>query len=214
MPYTMISDLLEHPKVVETREHLHHYGPKYEHLIRSVRFSYHLAPMFNANRDICVRAALLHDIDSRLGTLTTHGEIAARYAAEIGESEQVCRAIVSHMYPFGPAPTTREGWVLVVADKLASLTDVTCFVRGLFTGQSQRTRRQLLASDPFVTHKKRNLLVKQHTTRTPEHGNTLWWRVRGGRKGGHPWPLALKPRQSVQGKGSSLRRMRFFRGVR
>jgi glycyl-tRNA synthetase beta chain/uncharacterized protein len=111
-----------------------------------------------ADRRISTRAAILHDIDSRLGTLVTHGAIAARHAAEIGESESVCHAIVSHMYPFGPAPTTREGWVLVLADKMASLADMTHFVSGLLTGHSLRVRRRLRESDPY--HRKQHC---QHT---------------------------------------------------
>jgi glycyl-tRNA synthetase beta chain/uncharacterized protein len=53
------------------------------------------------------------------------------------------------MYPMGPAPTTREGWVLALADKLASLADMSAFVRGLPTGRSLRARRLLRQSDPF-----------------------------------------------------------------
>ncbi len=149
MDHSIIHDLLSHPKVMETRHHLHHSIPKHDHLMRSARYSYRLAPMLGANRHICVRAAILHDLDSRLGTLTTHGAIAARLAAELGEPPEVCDAIVSHMYPLGPAPTTREGWVLVVADKLASLSDLTHFVRGLFTGRSLAVRRRLRKTDPY-----------------------------------------------------------------
>jgi len=152
LPY--IADLLNHPRVVETRTHIHHGISKYDHLRRSALLSYHLAPLLGANREVCVRAAILHDIDSRYGTLTSHGAIAAEHAATIGETEQVCRAIISHMYPFGPAPTTREGWVLVVADKLASLSDLTCFLGGLFTGHSLKVRRQLRSSDPFIMTRK------------------------------------------------------------
>ena len=147
--HSSIADLLAHPKVVETRDHIHHSIPKHDHLMRSVRYSYRLAPLMRADRQVCMRAAILHDIDSRYGTLTTHGAIAAQFAAAQGEPDEVCQAIVSHMYPFGPAPTTREGWVLVVADKIASLSDMTVFVRGLFTGRSQHVRRNLRASDPF-----------------------------------------------------------------
>ena len=159
MDKSSIVDLLDHPKVMETRQHMHHSVPKHDHLIRSVRYSYRLAAMMRADQRTCMRAAILHDIDSRYGTLTTHGQIAAHWAAAQGEDEQVCKAIVSHMYPFGPPPTTREGWVLVVADKMASLTDLTSFVGGLFTGRSIRVRRQLCGSDPFYTpHKSRKLL--------------------------------------------------------
>jgi glycyl-tRNA synthetase beta chain/uncharacterized protein len=108
-----------------------------------------------------MRAAILHDIDSRYGTLTTHGAVAARWAAEQGECERVCGAIMSHMYPFGPAPTTREGWVLVFADKIASLSDLTHFVGGLFTGRSQALRRQLCNSDPFYVKRPRRRLLQR-----------------------------------------------------
>jgi glycyl-tRNA synthetase beta chain/uncharacterized protein len=46
--------------------------------------------------------------------------------------------------------------VLALADKLASLADMSAFVRGLPTGQSLRTRRLLRQSDPFhLPHKPR-----------------------------------------------------------
>ncbi len=144
-----IADLLHHPRVVETRYHMHHSIPKHDHLMRSVHFSYYLAPLFGADQVTCARAALLHDLDSRYGTLTTHGAIAAKVAAELGEPEAVSAAIISHMYPFGPRPTTREGWVLAVADKLASLADLSAFIGGLFSGRSLRVRRQLYQTDPF-----------------------------------------------------------------
>lgn len=147
-----IADLLDHPKVVETRHHLHHSISKHDHLLRSVRFSYRLAQMLGADERVCTRAALIHDIDSRYGTLSTHGAIAARWAAEQGESDEVCRAIISHMYPFGPPPTSREAWVLVLADKAASLGDIKQFVAGLADGRSWRIRRQLQQSDPFHHH--------------------------------------------------------------
>ncbi len=151
----LIADLLSHPKVVETRDHMHHSIPKHDHLLRSVKYSYRFAQLLRANERTCVRAALIHDIDSRYGTLTTHGSIAARWAADQGESDDVCKAIVSHMYPFGPAPTTREAWVLVLADKAASIGDFKQFVRGLLDGSSIQARRRLIESDPFYKLHKR-----------------------------------------------------------
>ena len=66
-----------------------------------------------------------------------------------GEDEAVCDAIISHMYPFGPAPTTREGWILSVADKAASLADITDYVRGFINGRSRVRKQNLQKSDPF-----------------------------------------------------------------
>lgn len=144
-----IDDLLVHPKVLETQRHMHHGIPKHDHLLRSVRYSYRFARLLRADQRICVRAAMIHDIDSRYGTLTTHGAVAARWAAEQGEPDAVCTAIVSHMYPFGPPPRSREAWVLVLADKAASLGDFGQFMRGLIDGSSLETRRRLKVSDPF-----------------------------------------------------------------
>jgi glycyl-tRNA synthetase beta chain/uncharacterized protein len=150
-----ITDLLTHPKVIETRDHLHHSISKHDHLMRSVRFSSRFARLLRADIRTCVRAAMIHDIDSRLGTLTTHGAIAARWAAEQGEPEAVCAAIVSHMFPLGPRPTTREGWVLVLADKAASMGDLAQYVRGLVNGSSRATRMRLEQTDPFFRDRPR-----------------------------------------------------------
>lgn len=155
---SLIADLLEHPKVLETRDHIHHSIPKHDHLLRSVRFSARIARLLGADHRTCVRAALIHDIDSRFGTLTSHGAIAARWAAEQGEPESVCTAIVSHMYPFGPSPQSREAWVLVLADKAATIGDFSQFVRGLLDGSSIRTRRRLIDSDPFHRQRHRRRL--------------------------------------------------------
>jgi HD superfamily phosphodiesterase len=149
-----ISDLLTHPKVLETREHMHHRIAKHDHLLRSVKYSSRLARLLRADERTCVRAAIIHDIDSRLGTLRTHGAIAARWAADQGEAHEVCAAIISHMYPLGPTPTTREGWVLVLADKAASFGDFTQYLRGLVNGTSQANRRRLELSDPYYQERR------------------------------------------------------------
>lgn len=155
-----ITDLLAHPKVLETREHLHHSIPKHDHLMRSVKFSYRFARLLRADARTCVRAALIHDIDSRYGTLSTHGAIAARWAAEQGEPPEVCTAIESHMYPFGPAPKTREAWVLVLADKIAAIGDLSQFVRGLVNGRSLRELQRLKMSDPFYQSRVRRTSLR------------------------------------------------------
>jgi glycyl-tRNA synthetase beta chain/uncharacterized protein len=156
MIHTYATDLLEHPKVLETRGHMHHSLSKHEHLARTARISYKLARIMRADVRICVRAAMIHDIDSRLGTLTTHGRIAAKWAATLGECDEVCHAIETHMYPFGPKPRTREAWVVSLADKAASLTDLTLMVGGMMTGRTWQRRRMLQNSDPhFIARRAR-----------------------------------------------------------
>lgn len=150
-----ITDLLSHPKVVETQAHIHHSLSKHDHLLRSARISSKLARFMGADERVCVRAAMIHDIDSRLGTLTTHGRIAAEWAASQGEDDSVCHAIETHMYPFGPAPRTREAWVVSLADKAASITDLTICVTGMLTGRTWKRRKALCASDPHFFGRKR-----------------------------------------------------------
>lgn len=157
--YHFIHDLMNHPKVIETQNHMHHNIPKYDHLMRTVKYSGRIARLFRADERVCVRAAMIHDIDSRDGTLSTHGIIAARWAARQGEPEEVCEAIKSHMYPIGPFPSSREAWVLVVADKVASLGDFRQFVRGLRNGSSIQQRRYLRRMDPFYMQRQPMRLV-------------------------------------------------------
>ncbi|MFW5739851.1 MAG: HD domain-containing protein [Myxococcota bacterium] len=156
-----ISDLLSHPKFLETHEQVHHSVRKSEHLIRSARFAYWIARAVGANPRVCARAGLLHDLHSRLGTWSTHGAIAAAVADEIGEEPEVCRAIVPHMFPLGPAPRTREGWVLAIADKLATMADTADFLLHMVDGRSLRERRMLLATDRFVCRSKQRAVVKR-----------------------------------------------------
>lgn len=148
--YDEIADLLVHPKYVETHSQVHHSVRKSDHLMRSARYAYWIARVVGADARVCARAGLLHDLHSRLGTWATHGAIAAAVADEIGEGPEVCRAIVPHMFPLGPAPRTKEGWVLALADKVATLVDAVSFVANMSTGRSLRQRRLLLASDRFV----------------------------------------------------------------
>ncbi len=161
----IISDLLSHPKVVETQTHLHHSISKHDHLLRSARISYKLARVMRADIRTCVRAAMIHDIDSRLGTLTTHGRVAAEWAAAQGEDRAVCHAIETHMYPFGPAPRTREAWVVSLADKAASLTELTISLTGMLTGRTWNRRRALRATDPYFPMRRRRRMRRARRVR-------------------------------------------------
>jgi glycyl-tRNA synthetase beta chain/uncharacterized protein len=148
--YAEVEDLLHHPTFLETRFQIHHNVRKSDHLLRSARYAWMIASVVQADRRTCARAGLLHDVHSRLGTWSTHGAIAASVADQMGESPDVCDAIVPHMYPMGPAPSTREGWVLAVADKVASVVDTLHFVVHLITGKSLQQRKLLRASDRFL----------------------------------------------------------------
>src|SRR5437868_4909609 len=56
-----VADLLDHPKVEETRQHIHHSIPKHDHIMRVTRYSYRLAKLMRADARVCTRAAVMHD---------------------------------------------------------------------------------------------------------------------------------------------------------
>ena len=148
--YAEVDDLLRHPVFLETRFEIHHNIRKCDHLLRTARFAWAIAGIAKANRRTCARAALLHDVHSRLGTWSTHGAIAASVAEDVGETKAVCDAIVPHMFPIGPAPKTREAWVLTLADKAATIADTLYFAFHALSGASLKERKLLRASDRFI----------------------------------------------------------------
>lgn len=165
-PYQQLGDLLIHPVYSYTVLQVHHGIRKSDHLLRSARFAYWIAKLVRADSRVCTRAGLLHDIYSRMGTWATHGAIAASVARQMGESEQVCNAIETHMFPVGPVPTSKEGWVLVVADKMATFTDALHFLSLLVAGQGLRNRRVLRVTDPFMATSKPHRTLRLRTKRT------------------------------------------------
>ncbi|HQK17026.1 MAG TPA: HD domain-containing protein, partial [Polyangiaceae bacterium] len=92
--YAEVQDLLHHPTFLETRWEIHHNVCKSDHLLRSAHYAWMIAVAVRANRRTCARAGLLHDLHSRLGTWSNHGAIAASVASRLGESKDVCEAIV------------------------------------------------------------------------------------------------------------------------
>jgi glycyl-tRNA synthetase beta chain/uncharacterized protein len=79
-----------------------------------------------------------------------------------GESDEVCHAIETHMYPFGPKPRTKEAWVVSIADKAASLTDLTLMLSGMMTGRTWHRRRQLQQTDPHFAERRARKLHRRH----------------------------------------------------
>ena len=83
------------------------------------------------------RAGLLHDFcvyDFK--DKLPKGEIQAYYhprvAASTSErhfliSDKERQAILSHMFPLGPLPESREAWLISLADKLCAISEFCCF---------------------------------------------------------------------------------------
>ena len=95
------------------------------------------------NEKAVIIACLCHDLgmvgrnekyESRLKSWQQHPEESLKQAKEICPDldEKTSKAITTHMWPItGKAPCSREGRIVLAADKYASLIDWISFVRGI-----------------------------------------------------------------------------------
>ena len=95
-----------------------------DHLLRVVQHELHLLETVDANRDICVAAALCHDLSRHYGESGhAHGKASAQHARSLLEAdytleeiEAICTAVTMHHAP--PEDSPLEAKVLFDADKL------------------------------------------------------------------------------------------------
>ena len=108
-----------------------------DRLLHSLNVSYLawlIAKKLHCDAAAAARAGLLHDFclyDFKDGT--PNGEFQAFYhpkaAAENSEerfelSEKEKNAILSHMFPLGPIPKSREAWIISTADKICASAEL------------------------------------------------------------------------------------------
>ena len=133
------SDILAHPSFRNlARFKQHHNSNTYAHLIHvcvlAVKFA--RAWKWKVDEKVLVRSALLHDYylyewhdkpNRKKRHTHRHGVYAADNAErdfQTGPEERA--AIVNHMWPVNPLhpPKTKEGWLVLFADKAASFREI------------------------------------------------------------------------------------------
>lgn len=111
----------------------HGYTNTFDHSMRVARLSYLMAKRIGVDKESTVRVALLHDfclINYRAEDyskapdeecyLIKHPKDAVVNSKEYGLTPKEERAILTHMFPLAPLPTSRIGWILTIADKIAA----------------------------------------------------------------------------------------------
>lgn len=110
---------------------------RFMHSVNVAYLSWVVARRFGWDARVAARAGLLHDFclyDFRKklpkGQYQAfhHPKVAAQTSAErfdLYEKEQ--QAILSHMFPLGPLPRSREAWVISCIDKLCAITEACRF---------------------------------------------------------------------------------------
>jgi uncharacterized protein len=111
-----------------------HFGTtRLMHSLNVSYLSWLMASRFGWDTSVAARAGLLHDFclydfKEKLpkGTFQAfhHPKIAARTSGErfkLHEKER--QAILSHMFPLGPLPQSKEAWLISLTDKLCAITE-------------------------------------------------------------------------------------------
>ena len=127
----LVRDILEDTEFQKLSLYRQH--RKTTRLMHSINVSYIswlIARKLGWDAAAAARAGLLHDFflyaygeDTPSGKLMAldHPRTAAKNSAERFDiSEKERKAILSHMFPLGPVPTSREAWLLTFTDKVCA----------------------------------------------------------------------------------------------
>ena len=138
-----IEDLLALPELASSRDRVHHYDlTEFDHLLSVARNAHRLSRLVKADARICARAGLLHDLGAHWFNTVAPCALAER----LDEPHAVRHAIRSHtVVPH--LPRSREAWIVVAADFLATAQETQFVLRRsrLRAGQALReniTRRR------------------------------------------------------------------------
>lgn len=111
----------------------HHKTTRFMHSLNVSYLSWRMAKKLGMDEKIAARAGLLHDFclydfKEKLpkGKLQAfyHPKVAAKTSQEHFElHEKECQAILSHMFPLGPLPKSREAWLISSMDKFCACAE-------------------------------------------------------------------------------------------
>ena len=130
--------ILQNAKFQQLGRYTHHFWTnRLMHSLNVSYLSWRMADLFGADASVAARAGLLHDFclyDFHEKTPTGehqafyHPKVAAKNSKEVFQiSEREWDAILSHMFPLGPLPESREAWLISLADKLCAISEFCCF---------------------------------------------------------------------------------------
>lgn len=130
----LVRNILEDSEFCKLIRYRQHYQTtRFMHSLNVSYLSWYTAKKFGLNERVAARAGLLHDFcvydfKDKLpkGQIQAfyHPKVAAQTSQErfaIYEKER--QAILSHMFPLGPLPRSREAWVISCMDKFCACTE-------------------------------------------------------------------------------------------
>lgn len=134
----LVQSILDNPEFKKLQRYKQHFQTtRFMHSLNVSYISWLIARKLGWDAKTAARAGLLHDFcvyDFK--DKLPKGEIQAYYhprvAASTSErhfliSDKERQAILSHMFPLGPLPESREAWLISLADKLCAISEFCCF---------------------------------------------------------------------------------------
>ena len=102
-----------------------------KHMLATEAVMKALAKRLGENEEEWGLTGLLHDVDVELteGDINSHSQLGADLVKEMGGSEAMARAILSHNLEHGVPPQTRLDKALICADPLTGLITAATLVR-------------------------------------------------------------------------------------
>lgn len=130
----LVQSILENPEFKKLNFYKQHLKTtRFMHSLNVSYISWLVAKKFGWDASIAARAGLLHDFcvydfKDKLpkGQIQAfyHPKVAAKTSDEHFELyEKERQAILSHMFPLGPMPRSREAWVITCIDKFCACTE-------------------------------------------------------------------------------------------
>jgi uncharacterized protein len=132
--YSLVQNILEHEEFRKLIYYKQHHGTtRFMHSLNVSYLSWRMARKLGLDERVAARAGLLHDFcvydfreklpDGEVQAFY-HPKVAARTSGEHFELYEIERqAILSHMFPLGPLPRSKEAWLISCMDKFCACTE-------------------------------------------------------------------------------------------
>ena len=151
-----VRDIVIHPDFIQLDDYTQHLGTsRLEHSFHVSVIAWKLAQVLGLDERLAARAGLLHDFclydfhndaTQKKCQLVVHPFCAVEQSKKcflLTRKEE--KAIISHMFPLGPIPTTGEAWLITLADKICAIGEFitgfnTVLHKRLFVRYIQRCR--------------------------------------------------------------------------
>lgn len=130
----LVQGILDNAEFKKLNRYTQHYQTT--RLLHSLNVSYiswRIAKKFGWDAGVAARAGLLHDfcvysfkdkLPKGQHQAFYHPKVAAKTSEQhFALREKERQAILSHMFPLGPLPKSREAWVISCADKFCACTE-------------------------------------------------------------------------------------------